>query len=96
MTDPDATLAHVSDLVHAELAQYLPDDFVIDRGDLRIPGQAPTAKTISGTTVVLEDGHPKLDPHALNKFSMHMNSLCKERSLDWPTIVYANRSEIPA
>ena len=29
MTDPDATLAHVSDLVHAELAQYLSNDFVI-------------------------------------------------------------------
>ena len=29
MTDPDATLAHVSDLIHAELTKYLSDDFVI-------------------------------------------------------------------
>ena len=46
--------------------------------------------------MILEDGHPKLDPHTLNKFSMHMNSVCRERGFDHPTIVYANRSEMPA
>ena len=95
MTDPDATLAHVSDLVHAELAQYLSNDFVIAEVTSEFLPSSDGEDYIR-TTVVLEDGHPKLDPHALNKFSMHMNSLCMERSLDWPTIVYANRSEIPA
>ena len=95
MTDPDATLAHVSDLVHAELAQYLSDDFVIAQvtGEF-LPGA--DGEDYLRATVILEDGHPKLDPHALNKFSMHMNSVCRERGFDHPTIVYANRSEIPA
>ena len=95
MTDPAATLAHVSDLVHAELTKYLSDDFVIAQvtGEF-LPGA--DGEDYLRATVILEDGHPKLDPHTLNKFSMHMNSLCRERNMDWPTIVYANRSEMPA
>ena len=95
MTDPAATLAHVSDLVHAELTKYLSDDFVIAQvtGEF-LPGA--DGGDYLRATVILEDGHPKLDPHTLNKFSMHMNSLCRERNMDWPTIVYANRSEMPA
>ena len=95
MTDPAAILAHVSDLVHAELAQYLSNDFVIAQvtGEF-LPGAA--GEDYLRATVILEDGHPKLDPHTLIKFSMHMNSVCRERGFDHPTIVYANRSEIPA
>ncbi len=95
MTDPAATLAHVSNLVHAELAQYLSNEFVIAKVTSEF-WPSPDGEDYIRVTVVLEDGHPKLDPHTLNKFSMHMNSLCRERNMDWPTIVYANRSEIPA
>ena len=95
MTDPDATLAHVSDLVHAELAQYLSNDFVIAEVTSEFwPGS--DGEDYIRATVILEDGHPKLDPHALIQFSMHIKSLCMERGFDRPTIVYANRSEIPA
>ena len=48
------------------------------------------------TTVIPEDGHPKLDPHLLNRFAVIMSDLCSERGLDQPTIAYANRSEILA
>ena len=47
------------------------------------------------TTVILEDGHPELDGRALNKFTLHIAPLCTERGFKRPTIVYANRSEIP-
>ena len=94
MTDPAATLTHVSDLIQAELTKYLSDDFVIAQvtGEL-LPGA--DGEDYLRATVILEDGHPKLDPHTLIEFSMHMNSVCRERGFDHPTIVYANRSEIP-
>ncbi len=95
MTDPAATLAHVSNLVHAELAQYLSNDFIIDQVTSEFLPSSEGEDYIR-TTVILEDGHPKLDPHTLIKFSMHMNSVCRERGFDHPTIVYANRSEMPA
>ena len=46
--------------------------------------------------MILEDGHPKLDPHLLNRFAVIMSDLCSERGLDQPTIAYANRSDILA
>ena len=47
MTDPAATLAHVSNLVHAELAQYLSNEFVIAKVTSEF-WPSPTAKTTSG------------------------------------------------
>ncbi len=57
MTDPAATLAHVSDLVHAELVQYLSNDFVIAEvtGEF-LPGA--DGEDYLRATVILEDGHP--------------------------------------
>ena len=95
MTASDTTLAHVSDLVHTELARYLSDAFAIAEVISEfLP--SPDGDDYIRTTVVFEDGHPELDARALNKFSLHIDPLCTERGFDRPTIAYANRSEIPA
>lgn len=89
-----ATLADVSDLVRMELPGYLSDAFVIaDVTSELLPG--PDGDDYIRTTVIFEDNHPKLDAHALNKFSSNIDPLCKARGFDRPTIAYANRSEIP-
>jgi hypothetical protein len=86
-------LAEVSDLVRIELAGYLSDAFVIaDVTSELLPG--PDGDDYIRTTVIFEDGHPKLDAHALNKFSTNIDPLCQARGFDRPTIAYANRSEI--
>ena len=95
MTASETTLAHVSDLVHNELAGYLAGAFVIaEVASEFLPG--PDGDDYIRTTVIFEDNHPELDARALNKFSLHIAPLCTERGFDRPTIVYANRSEIPA
>lgn len=95
MTASQTTLSHVSDLVQIEMAGYLSDAFVIAEVSSEfLPG--PDGDDYIRTTVIFEDDHPELDPRALNNFSLHIDPLCKERGLDRPTIVYANRSEIPA
>ena len=95
MTASDTTLAHISDLVHIELAEYLSDAFVIAEVTSEfLPG--PEGDDYIRTTVIFEDGHPELDARALNKFSLRIDPLCAERGFDRPTIAYANRSEIPA
>ncbi len=95
MNASHATLVHVSDLVRIEIADYLSDAFVIaDVTSEFMPG--PDGDDYIRTTVILEDGHPELDPHALNKFSTSIEPLCQARGFDRPTIAYANRSELPA
>ena len=94
MTIFDASLAHISDLVQIELAGYLSDAFVISEVTSEsLPG--PDGDNYIRTTVIFDDDHPELDARALNKFSLHIDPLCMERGFDRPTIVYANRSEIP-
>ena len=94
MNASHATLADVSDLVRMELAGYLSDAFVIaDVTSELLPG--PDGDDYIRTTVIFEDDHPKLDAHALNKFSSNIDPLCQARGFDRPTIAYANRSEIP-
>ena len=94
MTVDHAALAHLSDLVHMELAGYLSDAFVIaEVTSESLPG--PDGDDYIRTTVIFEDDHPELDPRALNKFSLHIDPLCAERGFDRPTIAYADRSEIP-
>ena len=95
MTTSDTTLGHVSDLVHIELAGYLPGAFAIDEVTSEfLPG--PDGDDYIRTTVIFQDDHPELDARALNKFSLHIEPLCTKRGFDRPTIVYANRSELPA
>ena len=95
MTASHATLPHVSDLVHIELARYLSDAFVIAEVTSEfLP--SPDGDDYIRTTVILEDDHPELDARALNKFSLHIEPLCRNRGFDRPTIAFANRSEIPA
>lgn len=91
----DLTLAHISDLVHTELAKFFPDAFVICGVTSELLPN-PYGDDYIRTTVVLEDGHPQLDARALNKFSLHIYPLCTERGLDQPTITYANKGEIPS
>ena len=89
-----ATLAHVSDLVQTELVGYLSDAFAIAKVTSEfLPG--PDGDDYIRTTVIFEDGHPELDPRALNRFSLHIDPLCTARGFDRPTIAYANCSEIP-
>ncbi len=91
----DTNLAHVSDLVRMELAEYLSDAFVIaDVTSEFQPG--PDGGEYIRTVVIFEDNHPELDARVLNRFSLHIDPLCAKRGLDRPTIAFANRSEIPA
>ena len=95
MTTFDSTLAQVSDLVWTELTGYLSGNLVIVGVTSELlPG--PDGDDYIRTTVILEDGHPELDARALNKFSLHIDPICAMRGFDRPTIVYADRSEIPA
>jgi hypothetical protein len=95
MNASHATLSRVSDLVRMELAGYLSDAFVIAGVTSELlPG--PDGDDYIRTTVIFEDDHPELDAHTLNKFSTHIDPLCQKRGFDWPTIAYANRSELPA
>ena len=94
MTVSYATLDHVSELVHIELARYLSDAFVIAEVTSEfLPG--PDGGDYIRTTVIFEDDHPELDPRALNKFSLYIDPICAERGFDRPTIAYADRGEIP-
>ena len=95
MATCDATLLHVSDLVETELAKFLPDGFVISGVTSELLPD-PDDKDYIRTTVILEDGHPELDPRTLNMFSQHLNPLCTQRGFERPTIAYADRSEILA
>ena len=95
MAISDLTLAQLSDLVRIELPRYLPPD--------AFPISEVVSKVLPGsdddeyirTRVILEDGHPKLDGHTLNRFSLHISNLCIKQGLERPVITYANRSEIP-
>ena len=94
MTASDTALTHVSDLVRIELAGYLSDAFVIaEVTSESLPG--PDGDEYVRTTAIFEDAHPELEAHTLNKFSLHIDPLRRERGFDRPTIAYANRSEIP-
>ena len=95
MTTSDTALTDVSDLVRIELTGYLSDAFVIAEVTSEfLPG--PDGDDYIRTTVIFEDDHPELDARALNKFSLHIDPLCRERGFDRPTIAYADRSEIAA
>ena len=95
MRTTDSTLDQVSDLVQAELANYLTDDFVIDEVTSEFLEDIDGESCIR-TTVIFQDGHPRPDPRVLNRFSIDIDSLCAERGLLRPTVVYSNRSEVPA
>ena len=95
MRTADSTLYQVSDLVQVELNKYLTNDFVIDEVTSEF------LENIEGewyirTTVIFQDDHPRPDPRALNRFSIDIEPLCAQRGLLRPTVVYSNRSEIPA
>lgn len=94
MTLSKPTLMQVSDLVHTELKNYLPEAFVIAEVTSELlPGS--DGDDYIRTTVIFEDDHPELDARTLNRFALHMYPLCTQRGFDRPTIAYANRSEIP-
>ena len=95
MTTCDATLLNISDLVQTELVKFLPDGFVISGVTSELLPD-PDGEDYIRTIVILEDGHPEPDPRTLNKFSQYLYPICVQRGFDWPTIAYANRSEIPA
>ena len=94
MAAPETTLVDVSDLVRSALPEFLGDGIAIaDAYSEFLPG--PDGDDYIRTTVILEDDHPELDARTLNKLSLHIAALCRQRGFDRPTIVYANRSEIP-
>ena len=94
MTTKTALLAEVSNLVKVEFSKYMSKDFPVADVTSEILTDAEGEEYVR-TMVILEDGHPKLDGRVLNNFSRHMDPLCMERGFNRPTIVYANRSEIP-
>ena len=94
MATSESTLPHISDLVYAELRGYLPDDIHIDHVTSEIL-PAHDGDDYVRTTVVLEDGHPDLDPRSLNRFSLYLHPLCAMRGFDPPAIAYADKSELP-
>ena len=94
MTASDPTLVQISDLVHTRVGDYLPDHTCIDRVTSEFLPAADGGEYVR-TTVVLEDGHPKLDPRMLNEFFLTLHPLCTARGLDLPSIAYADKSELP-
>ena len=90
----DSTLNYISYLVYSRLTGHLPDDVCIDRV---FSEHLPTVDEDEyvRTTVVLEDGHPKLDPRVLNEFSRAIHTLCIDKGLRAPSIAYAIKSELP-
>ena len=94
MAISQSTLPFISDLVHAELQGYLPEDVHIDHVTSEIL-PAHDGGDYVRTTVVLEDGHPDLDPRVLNRFSLHLHPLCAKLGFDLPGIAYADKSDMP-
>ena len=93
MTTQSTLLAEVSELVKVEFSKYLNNTFAVAGATSEfLPGA--DGEDYLRTTVILEDGQPELEGRVLNKFSMHIDKLCRERGLCCPTIVYADRSEI--
>lgn len=88
----DSTLNYISYLVYSRITGHLPDDVHVDRV---FSVHMPTAygEEYVRTTVVLEDGHPELDPHLLNEFSPLIRPLCLSRGFVAPGIAYADKSE---
>lgn len=93
MTTTDSTLHHISDLVQTRVEGHLPDDVHVDRVFSEFLPTADEDEYIR-TTVVLEDGHPKLDARLLNEFSRVIHTLCMDQGLRAPSIAYANKSEL--
>ena len=91
----DAILPTLNDLVRTELPQYLPPDAFIVSEVVSIVLPGSNDDEYIRTSVILEDGHPKLDGHTLNRFALHISDLCTERGLQRPGITYTNRSAIP-
>ena len=93
MATSEATLRHISDLVHTELQEYLPNDVHIDSVTSEIL-PAHDGGDYVRTTVVLKDGHPELDPRALNRFLLRLHPLCTQRGFDMPGIAYTDKCEM--
>ena len=90
----DSTLNYISYLVYSRITGHLPDDVQVDRVFSEyLP--AVDGDEYVRTTVVLEDGHPDLDPRILNEFSQLIYPLCISRGLEVPFIAYADKSEYP-
>ena len=94
MTANPETLEKISGVVRAELPKYLSQEFVIhDVLAQNRPG--PDDEDYVHVRVVLEDGHPRLDPRKLTKFSRDMHTLLEQSGIDHPpNISYANRGEL--
>ena len=93
MTMTDPSLLQISDLVEIEIRHHLPENTHIDRIISDLLPSADGGEYVR-TTVVLEDGHPELDPRVLNEFSRIIRPLFIERGLNVPAIAYADRSEL--
>ena len=89
MTTTDSRLAHISDLVMSALADNPPGEFCVKDVTSEILSFGIDDEYVR-TTVVLDDSHPSLDPHALNLFSLRVHDLCVERGLDSPVIIYTD------
>ena len=94
MTTKDPTLHDISDMVHARVVRHLPDDVHVDRVFSELLPTEDENEYIR-TTVVLEDGHPDLDPNVLNEFSQVVYSLCISSGIEAPFIAYADKGELP-
>lgn len=94
MTTDSLTLKQVSELVKSELPGYLTDEFVIDDVTSEFMEDMEGERYVR-TMVIFQDGHPRPNPRALNRFQSDLKPRCDAEELYWPTVVYANRSEIP-
>ncbi len=94
MTMSAKTLLDISDLVRSELRGHLSDDVCIDRVTSEVLPTSDGEEYVR-TTVVLEDGHPELDPYVLNEFSYLIHLICDTRGFNAPSIAYSDKSELP-
>ena len=94
MTANPETLDEICNAIRAELPNYLSEEFVIfDVTAENLPG--PDDEGFVRARVILEDGHPKLDPQTLIEFSDQMHHLLEHAGIEhFPAISYSNRSEL--
>ncbi len=88
------TLEKIVGIIRGQLPKYLSRDFVIcDVKAENRPG--PDDEDFVHVRVILEDDHPKLDPHRAIEFNGDMHTFFEQVGIAHPpNITYANRSEL--
>ena len=94
MTMTTDILKEAARIVRTELPKHLSADFVIN--DVEAESQpGPYCEDYIHVNVILEDGHPALDPRKLQKFKQDLYPMFEQADIiPSPTISYSDRGEL--